>query len=406
MIKKLKKSFITATMISVMAVMLLVTLVYNITTYIQIVKGLDKFNEMLIDNNNLFTNIPFDMKLTGNNFAKDDSYAIMRFFIVQYDRTGQGYITTKFITDISDDTTIQYATEVMKSKEQKGWKHQYYYKVKEIGGESFIIFLDASEIIKFVRNMVLISTIVWLSSSVLVFIISFFLSAKAVKPTVLALERQKQFITDASHELKTPLTVISADIEVLEMNNGVNEWSEDVKLRTKDMTKLVNQIVVLAKMDEYEENTVGNKRGDFCISDAVFDTAKVFSSMQQLTAKKELVIDIDSDIYMNGDEAMIRNLVSLLLDNAFKYCDDAGEITIKLKKQKRIKLSVRNTYENVSNLNLNLIFERFYRGDSARCANGSHGIGLAIARSIVEKHKGKISANNIDNRMIEVEVTF
>ena len=401
MIKELKKSFITLSMISIMAVMFLITLAFNIITYIQFTKSLNYANEILIENSETYLNIPINLDLM-NDIPLNENLMTVRFFVVSYEKAKQGDMVIKFVPDLSDDEAVNYADRVTQKKKKRGWCREFYYSVGEVEGNTIVSFIDGSEMIIFLRNLLLISLSIWIGCSVLVLFIAFFLTTKAVHPTVLALDRQKQFITDASHELKTPLTVIAADMEVLEMSSGTNEWCEDIKMQVKEMQKLVNQIVVLAKMDEYEETIIGSKE-NFCISDAVYDTAKVFSSLQK-AASDEFMIDIEPDIYINGEEALIRRLVSILLDNAFKYYDKKGNISISLKKQKRIKLSVTNTYENVAALNLNQLFERFYRGDRARGMNGSHGIGLAIARSIVEKHRGKISANNIDNRLFEIEI--
>ena len=166
------------------------------------------------------------------------------------------------------------------------------------------------------------------------------------------------------------------------------------------MKELVNSLVSLSRMDEGTEKMVMEA---FSISDAVYDTAMVFKGVCEQKGKK-LDMDIAGDIMYKGDESSIRQLVSILMDNAVKYCDKSGTISISLKQDKHICLYVKNDYEDVASVKLDRLFDRFYRVDKARTRKGSYGLGLSIASMIVEKHHGKIKARNIGDRMIQFEI--
>ena len=225
-------------------------------------------------------------------------------------------------------------------------------------------------------------------------------SKRAIKPIAESYEKQKQFITDASHELKTPLTIISANSEILAMTYGEDEWVEVIEKQAQRMRDLVNSLVVLTKMDEESQSVIYD---EFNISDATYDTAMAFDGLCK-NNEVDLLIDVNPNIKFKGDESAIRQLISILIDNAVKYCDNNGQIHVNLKKEKQVLLSISNTYNDVNKIELDKLFERFYRVDKARTRNGSYGLGLSIARAIVERHRGNIKVKNIDNNIIEFEI--
>ena len=300
----------------------------------------------------------------------------------------------------NQESTEENTEKILKKNKLSGWINEYKYKLSESNDGYMLVILDGSMAKQsnwsIFTTSILVSTISYL---IVLFIIALF-SKRAIKPIAESYEKQKQFITDASHELKTPLTIISANSEILEITYGNDEWIEGIEKQAERMRDLVNNLVVLTKMDE-EKQTIIYK--EFNFSDAVYDTTMAFEGLCKKN-KKKLHIDIDSDISMKGDESEFRKLISILLDNAVKYCDENGNIYVRLKKEKHIVMSVRNSYKDVSNIELNRLFDRFYRVDKARTRNGSYGLGLAIAQAIIDRHKGKIKVMNIDDKMIEFEV--
>ena len=166
------------------------------------------------------------------------------------------------------------------------------------------------------------------------------------------------------------------------------------------MTELVNQLVALSRMEEDKQTL---NISELSLSDILLDSASEFSTLAESKGKR-LALDVDQNIKYLGDEALLRRLIGILLDNAVKYCDAEGEITVILKKKRRIALSVENTYSGAGEIELERLFDRFYRADKARKFTGGYGVGLSIAKAIAEKHKGDISAYKKDNSHIGFKV--
>ena len=222
----------------------------------------------------------------------------------------------------------------------------------------------------------------------------------AVKPFAESYQKQKRFITDASHEIKTPLTIIDANTEVLNMKYGENEWLKSTSNQVKRLTKLTERLVFLSRMDEEREVL---QKTDFSISDAVYEAARSFKAMAK-SQNKTLNISVQPNVSYYGDESSIIRLVSLLLENAMKYSDDEGTVSLKFCTNGKNKvLSVKNTVAEIQKGKLDMLFDRFYRIDKSRNSQtGGFGIGLSVAKAIVNAHKGKITAVSTDGKSIEI----
>ena len=226
------------------------------------------------------------------------------------------------------------------------------------------------------------------AGSIAVLILIIFFSGFAIKPAIESEKKQKQFITDANHELKTPLTLILTNVDIAEAELGNNEWLDDIRSESERMSKLVNRLVTLSLMDEGKPN---EKNCEFDLSEVVNDAVEEFSELAAMYGKS-LTADISKGVKYHGDEAELRQLTALLLDNAVKYCDDNGFIKAELYQKKHIVLYVTNSCKNVDSIQLERLFDRFYREDSARTAGSGFGIGLSIAQSITEKYNGTVKA--------------
>lgn len=225
-------------------------------------------------------------------------------------------------------------------------------------------------------------------------------SRLAVKPFAESYQKQKRFITDASHEIKTPLTIIDANTEVLNMEYGENEWLKSTSNQVKRLTKLTERLVFLSRMDEEREVL---QKTDFSISDAVYEAARSFKAMAK-SQNKTLNISVQPNVSYYGDESSIIRLVFLLLENAMKYSDDEGTVSLKFCTNGKNKvLSVKNTVAEIQKGKLDMLFDRFYRIDMSRNSQtGGFGIGLSVAKAIVNAHKGKITAVSSDGKSIEI----
>lgn len=222
----------------------------------------------------------------------------------------------------------------------------------------------------------------------------------AVKLFAESYQKQKRFITDASHEIKTPLTIIDANTEVLNMEYGENEWLKSTSNQVKRLTKLTERLVFLSRMDEEREVL---PKTDFSMSDAVYEAARSFKAMAK-SQNITLNISVQPNVSYYGDKSSIIRLVFLLLENAMKYSDDEGTVSLKFCTNGKNKvLSVKNTVAEIQKGKLDMLFDRFYRIDKSRNSQtGGFGIGLSVAKAIVNAHKGKITAVSFDGKSIEI----
>lgn len=225
----------------------------------------------------------------------------------------------------------------------------------------------------------------------LLFCISILLSRYAISPAVAALKRQKQFISDAGHELKTPLSTITVNAAVLASELGPNKYMDCIQYETQRMDVLVRQLLDVACLDDAEPV---ERREVFSLSEVVYQATLPFESLA-FEQDIRYTTDIQENCSFCGDPERIRQVAGILLDNAFKYCRPGGEVSLQLRQEGRhLVLEVYNTGPGIAPEDLPHIFERFYRCDKARTGNGSYGLGLAIARAAVEAAGGKISVES------------
>lgn len=324
-----------------------------------------------------------------------------RYFVVEYDSDGKiSSCNTEHIAAVDYDEAIEYADSVIsigRSRGSVGGIYRYAVLTRP-QGTTTVAFLDCYTQLSSRRTLLITSLAVEIICLFAAFIPVFFLSGRAIRPAVQSIEKQRRFITDASHEIKTPLAIISANTEVLEMTDGTNEWLDSIKNQTVRLNKLVARLVMLSKLEEERPRL---SISDFDLSDAVIDAATPFGTLAECEGRS-LRIDVEQEILYRGDEGAIRQLVSLLTENAVKYSDRASEIVVSLKRRGRENvLCVSNKCADFDISCLDSLFDRFYRTDSSRTrATGGYGIGLSVARAICEAHGGSISANYSDEGVI------
>ena len=326
-----------------------------------------------------------------------------RHFTVFFDKQGEVARTnTESIYSITEEVAVEYAESVLDNEDARGWIDNYRYKVFTTDMGTGVVFVDGSMSRSSLMQSMTIAGFVLLGCAALVLILIFLLSKTAVKPIAESYEKQKQFITDVNHELKTPLTLILANLDIAEAELGKNEWLDDIRSEGHRMTELVNQLVALSRMDE-EGQPMNITEVSF--GELVADTVSEFEPLAK-DRGKALTASIDKEITYLGDEALLHRLVGILMDNAIKYCDQGGEISVTLRRGRRVVLTIENTYAGVDEIELNRLFDRFYRADKARKFTGGYGVGLSMAKAIVEKHKGEISAYKKDCSHIGFKVTL
>ena len=490
MLKKLRRKFIAIAMLSVSIVLIAIVGTINIANYISTNEALDARLKLIAGNGGTFPDLleqknmgvegnktdsinkgtptlkeppsgktdvqpPEDMNqadLNENDIKENDlkrhgispeSQFDTRYFTVTINSKGDvENIDTSKIASVSSENAAQYAKKLWKSGKKgdgkNGFSESFKYMTVCEGGSTMYIFLSCQRELSTIRTYVLASVGISVFGLGVVFVMIYFFSGKILKPVSESYEKQKRFITDASHEIKTPLTIIDANTEVIEMMEGENEWTSSTRKQVARLTSLTEKLVFLSRMDEEATKL---EMLEFSLSDAILDTAESFKTVARTKGKK-LTIDVTDGILYTGDEKTIRQLVSILFDNAMKYsgCSNAGfekgninknnlnktiqtqndcattinpapEIEISLKQSGKNRIiTVWNTVDETANIKKgrqDILFERFYRTDTSHNSKtGGFGIGLSAAYAIVKAHKGKITAESKDGRSIKFTIVL
>ena len=396
--------------------------------------------------------------LNENDFKENDlkrhgispeSQFDTRYFTVTINSKGEvENIDTSKIASVSSENAAGYAKKLWKSGKKgdgkSGFAENCKYLTVDEDGSTMYIFLSCQRELSTIKTYILASVGISAFGLLVVFVMIYFFSGKILKPVSESYEKQKRFITDASHEIKTPLTIIDANTEVIEMMEGENEWTSSTRKQIARLTSLTEKLVFLSRMDEEATKL---EMLEFSLSDAILDTAEPFKAVAQTKGKK-LTIDVTDGILYTGDEKTIRQLVSILLDNAIKYsgcssvsCENGNinkknlnktnlnettqtqnnfvtttgdpapeiELTMRPSGKNRI-ITVWNTVDDTANIKKgrqDMLFERFYRTDASRNSKtGGFGIGLSAAYAIVKAHKGKITAESKDGQSIKFTIVL
>lgn len=403
MIKKLRIKLIAASMGSLFLVLFVIGGIAGILNYQKIVRDADRILEILEENSGSFPKMSSGNKKNDQTGMSPEMPYESRYFSVLFDEKGSiVLVDTSKIASIDTEKAIEYASEVWEKETKKGFFDNYRYWRCSYNGEVRIIFLDCRRQLDNFQDFLFTTFSVSTTGLLSVFALMVYLSARIVKPFSDNYEKQKRFITDAGHELKTPLTIIEADTEVLEMDFGENEWLQDIQGQTKRLADLTNALVVLSRAEEGQGRNV---KVEFPLSDMVEEVFHTFQAPAKVL-EKSLAGTIVPMISMNGDEKAIRGLITILLDNAVKYTNERGRISVTLEKKKnRIYLSVFNTTEHISKEQISHLFDRFYRTDTSRNSQtGGYGLGLSIAAATVESHRGKIIAETEDEKSLRITV--
>lgn len=325
-----------------------------------------------------------------NNYNEDSSYRT-RFFRIFLDEDKKvTNVNMDHIAAVDEKKAVRMTKMAMLRRGKVGLVGSYRYRKEYKDGQvRSIIFLDCKENQSFYHLAVTITITASTLLTCLITVIFAIASKRAVRPFEINSNRQKQFITDASHELKTPLAIISANAEVLQYKGDGNEWTQNIIDQTKHMGKLINQLLVLAKLDEVQEKSEKQEADLKLLLEETIEPFEEVATQKKVTLK----LHLEEGVTIRVNREQIAQLVSILTENAAKYVNDGGKIVWRLTKtQHGAVLVVKNTTEKELP-DTKRMFDRFYRSDSSRSSKtGGQGIGLSIAKKIVDSHKGSITA--------------
>lgn len=397
MFRKLRIHFIAIASLAILIVLFSVVGVLISARHIQTVNEINKILTLISDNDGTFPSVSKATSELGNTFSVDTLFQY-RYFSAVIDKDGNiTSLNSSSISDLTDKQVESYLTKINKSGDTSGDfrynNHTYSYLVTDESDDSkLIVVLDSTNQVE--ENMRLVHLSLWMSGVIFAFfvlMVSIF-SGRVIEPFIRNYERQRRFITNAGHELKTPLAIISANNELVEMMNGESEWTKSTNDQVERLTGLINSLVAMARLEEQPEVVLT----DLNFSAIAEDAAEDFKGLV-IKDGKQFVMEIQPDIHVKAEEKSLFELVTLLVDNANKYCDAGGTVSVKLSKANclsKARLEISNTYAEGKNVDYSKFFERFYREDESHNNKKSgYGIGLSMAQTMVKLFKGSISVS-------------
>ncbi|MCR4870574.1 MAG: HAMP domain-containing histidine kinase [Atopobiaceae bacterium] len=431
MIKQLRRKFIVIALASVAIVLLVIVGGINISNYISVISQedaradlvaaadgeLDEFDWGFGEDPGEkrgpggpadFQGQALDPRGFDRGLGRETPFDT-RYFIVWVDADEDDEAVLASSADLSHIVSIDAAEALdlgeraWRSNRERGTLGGYRFLRCEIDGEEAIVFVDMSREMTSFSSFAMASAVASVAGLLAVAAILVPVSAIVVRPIEESQERQRRFVTDASHELKTPLAIISSSADVIEIENGESEWVESIRHQVARLSDLTSKLVALTKA---EEGTATMKVADYNLTALVEEVAREFEPVAVANGKR-LVTRVASALTARGDKALVRQAITLLLDNALKHSDDGGEVRLEADARRgHARISVWNTVEEIAPGDHPEFFERFYRADEARSSSGGHGIGLAVVSAIAEAHNGSVSAHSEDGRSLEISLNL
>ena len=404
MFKSLRRKFVATSVASVAVVIILMAGTLNFINYYKMGQRVDDSlyeaskSSALVT---IFSDGEEDMIVTKNTASKTPNNN--GFSIAKIDENKN--VIRSYRDDVlikGKDDLQKLVTDAVNESSTSGYVGTYrYLKVNNDAGNLVLLLntqRDLDSFHAFMRNSIIVSSIVILS----VFILLVLISKKVIAPIQQSYQKQKQFITDASHELKTPLAIIRSNTDVLELENGDSKWTKNIQNQVDRLTSLVNSLVVFSRMEE--KDTV--EKAKFNLSESLHARIDDFEELASFQ-KKHIIADIDNNIYYRGEQQAIVQLMDILLENAIKYATKETNINVTLKKNKKYAMMKISNQANVKKGDLRKVFDRFYRLDESRNSTiKGYGIGLSMAKLITEKHKEVIKAYAPEDGIFKIEVRF
>ena len=396
-------------MISIIVVLMAIIGTITLINYNKTVDNIDKVLTALVDNDGKFNGLDFgddNLKNTGGNnnkdnlnppkdygeFTKETPYWT-RFFSVKFTNSNPDpAVDTSMIASVSKEEAINMAKETIDSNSMIGFYGAYRYKVKIADDFKLVVFVDCTKEMRSIRYFVFTGTWISLVGIIAVFIIVFIFSKIVFNPVKRTYDKQKRFVTNAAHELKTPLTIISANNELIDAEYNSLDETQAIDKQVKKLTIMINNLTLLSKLDEEDKNVDLKEKVDLTkLSNDLIEPFKVIFESRNI----KFNFFVDDNCYIKGNTNLISQLLSLLIDNANKYALTYIDFEVRIV-GKGVELKISNDAD-IDEKNPNLLLERFYRNDKARGKIEGSGIGLSIVNEIVKLHKGTIKLNASNN---------
>lgn len=394
MFKQLQKSFVKSAMLSFAVVLFVVLVIINALNYRQTVAQVDQLSMMLVENNGSFPEAPSNNGVKehpkhglpiGQEMRKDDELAT-RFATVQVVDGEVQSVDNSRLVSVDEATLKEKALQISQGTKQLGWEQNMRYRVGVTDSTKLIVFVDANREVQQINRLLMLTSVVFIICMGVVYIIVRRVSRRAIRPFVENVERQQQFIANASHEIKTPLAVLSANNDLLAMMGTEEKFVDSNKRQIKRLNSLVEQMLILSRYDEGEAAVTKEK------VDLVAITKNVVEEVSPVLKEKGLQVKFIGEaqtIIVTNKDAMIA-LIRILLDNAMKYTVGEPVITVEAK---RNQLAIGNETEPMTKEQVSQIFDRFYRVDSSRNRmTGGSGLGLSIAQKVAETNDVQLTA--------------
>lgn len=405
MIKTLQRKFILTAMAAISVLLLVLLGAINLINGWSVNRQADRTLAMLSEREGILPP-QRDFQEKGpqgllNPPLNEDAAMSARYFVIRLDsKGGVVYTDLNHISSVTKEGAESLAQQAASSGNNSGTIGRFRYQMADTRDQkgSVLVFLDTSAQLYSILSVLAISVLIGAVCWILMLLLVILLSKKAILPIARNIERQKQFVTNAGHEIKTPLAIILANTEALELHNGQSRWSQNIRSQTLRLNGLMQNLLMLARMDE---GAASLPSSDFSASELLKETAAPF---YELAAQRGISIEerVQPDVMLHASRELTVQLFSILLDNAAKYTDAGGTIILTLEKTERgAFFQTENTCALPPEDEPERLFERFYRGDSARTQkNGGYGVGLSVARAIVQSQKGSIQAAYSSNGTI------
>lgn len=412
MIEKLRRKITLLSSVVVFLSLFSIIAVVNMINYNNVVAEADKVLSFLSDNRGRFPVMEGEKPEGGRvpdgtemqpppNMSPELPYE-SRYFTVTIDESGEATsVNTEHIYAVDEDMARSYAALVYNVTDRRGFADNYRYHKSPDGDGTRIVFLDCGRRLEPFYTFLYTSVIIALAGFAVLALVIYFFAGRMVRPIKEGYNRQKRFITDAGHEIKTPISIISANVALLESELGDNECLADIAAQTSRLASLTEELVYLARMEEGR----GSIMVEFPLSEVVEDAATPFRHLAEGSGRR-LKLAIKDTLSVVGDSGAVEKLVGIFLDNAIKYSSCESEILLSLNEEGRaVVLSVENQIDPARGIDPAHLFERFWRADSSRTGTRGYGIGLSIAKAIADSHGAKISADVVGARFT-IKVAF